>query len=159
MDQLRCYFCGRFLRHPYDSRVIFGGTGPEGLDPHDPDFFCKRCSTKLYKELLVKYKCCYREGDYEKSRAEIKAAKEAGLVWVHGTGFVEKSTGRDICYQYIREVDRNWRYVPYLEYHAKRREENRCKCYRVKNEDGTCKTCSRNEVFCLCRYDSTWGWF
>lgn len=83
----------------------------------------------------------------------MKAAKEAGLTWIHDSGLVEKSSGREVYYSYIREMSRS-SYVPHLEYHQKRREENRCKCYRKKDKDGNCPTCSRTEVMCLCKYDN-----
>lgn len=156
-ERLKCYSCGKFIRYAYDSRVVFGGAGPEGLEPHDPDYYCRKCSTRRYKELLKGYECCKRSGDYEKSDAEVKAAKKAGLTWIGSNGLVDKFTGRDIHYEYIREKDRQWVYIPYLEYHAKRRKENRCKCWRKFDERGNCPTCSRAEVYCLCKYDYNYG--
>lgn len=156
-QQIKCAECGKFIRRPYDSLTPFGCANPEAPEPYDEEFFCKPCSVKRYKTLAVKYKCCYREGDWQKSDAEIRAAKEAGLVWIgNSETLVEKSTGRHIMFQYIREGDRSWGYVPYLEYEENRRKENKCKCFRKKNEDGDCSTCLRAEVFCLCKYDSNW---
>lgn len=152
-EQLKCCECGKFIKRPYDSSTRFGCADPGAPEPYDPDFYCKPCATKLYKTLLTRYKCCYREGDWQKSDAEIQAAEEAGLEWVHDGGLVRKSTGEEVNYRYIRKSDRQF-YVPYSEYHKIRRKENRCKCYRVKDKNGNCPTCSRDEVFCLCKYDS-----
>ena|ERR1035437_6450343 len=153
-NKFKCDHCNKFSR-PYDSLTIFGGTGAEGLEPYDPEEFCRKCSTKLYNELLVKYKCCYRGGDYQKSNAEMKAAKKAKLEWIGNTGsLVEKSLGRYIMNQYIRESDRSWkRYISYQDYEKQRRDENRCKCWRVKKEN-KCPACSREEIFCQCKYET-----
>lgn len=154
-ERIKCGDCGKFIKEPYDSRTTFGCADPSAPEPYDPDFFCKKCSKKRYEKLLVEYKCCKRSGDYNKSDAEIRAAKEAGLVWIHGSSLIEKSSGRNIHYEYIREGDRGWRYIPYLEYHKKLREEDRCKCNRKKDKNGKCPTCSRDEVFCLCKYNTS----
>ena len=154
-EQLKCSDCGKFIRQPFDQRTTFGCANPEAPEPYDPDYFCRKCATKMYKKLLVGYKCCHRDGDWQKSNAEMKAAKEAGLEWVDSSGIVEPFSGREIMYRYIRTADKNWiKYLPYLEYHEKRRKENRCICWRIKNKDGNCPICNRSEVMCLCKYSS-----
>ena len=154
-EQMKCSDCGKFIRRPFDQRILFGCSDPGAPEPYDPDYYCRKCATKMYKRLLERYRCCYRNGDYQKSDAEIRAAKEAGLEWIGGSGVVESFSGREISFRYIRTVDKSWiKYIPWLEYEEKRRKENRCKCWRVKNKDGKCPICLRDEVFCLCRYDS-----
>ena len=101
-DRLRCYSCKKFLRIPYDSRTIFGCADPEAPEPYEPDFFCRKCSNKLHKDLLEGYKCCDRYGDWQKSKAELKAAKEAGLEWVSDL-FVSTLDGRNI---HIQQTDK-----------------------------------------------------
>ena len=158
-DKYRCDLCSKFMSEPYDSRTIFGCADPSAPEPYDPDEFCKKCSEARYKKLLAWYSCCGRDGDYIKSNAEIRAAKDAGLVWVGNSNtLVEKHTGRSIMNRYIRGGT-EWMYVPYLEYQAKRREEKRCKCWRKKDENGNCPTCGRQEVYCLCIYSGYEGRF
>jgi hypothetical protein len=55
-------------------------------------------------------------GEWVKSRAEREAATEAGLEWVHSSGFVDSRTEKDIHYRYIR-TDEKEHYVPYLQWH------------------------------------------
>lgn len=146
----KCDFCGRFMRLPYDSRTVFGCADPGAPEPYDPDDYCKKCAKENFEHLLARYKCCRRDGDWEKSNAEIRAAKEAGLVWITNSGF-NSLTGAYIHQQYLSQWDLKY-FVEYLEYEKKRRDENRCKCWRVKDADGNCPQCSRPEVYCMCRY-------
>lgn len=147
------------MKQPYDGYTIFGCADPGAPEPYDPVELCKKCSNDLYKERLARYKCCGRSGDYQKSNAEIRAAKEAGLVWIgNDKTLVEKATGRHIMNQYIREGT-DWLYIPYLEYEQIRREEKRCKCWRKKDAEGNCPTCTRQEIYCQCKYASYDGIF
>ena len=157
--RVRCDICLKYCR-PFDSRTVFGCADPENPEPYDPEHFCRKCSTKRYKDLLRRYQCCYRSGDWQKSDAEVRAAKESGLVWIGGSStLTDTYSGRHISHEYLRQSDleikgQYARYMPYLEYQAKRRDEKRCKCWRKKNEQGNCPTCTRDEVFCLCCYQS-----
>ena len=116
--QPRCSECGLFVGYDADNYTPFGGTGFEGLDPHDPEYLCNKHSKAEYKRLLKAYRGSYRGGDYLKSKAEIRAAREAGLEWVHSTGFVDLRTERDVSYCYILASDKKF-YEPYLDWHAK----------------------------------------
>jgi len=151
-DQIRCYSCGKFLRIPYDSRTIFGCSDQEAPEPYEPDFFCKKCSNKFYKELLKGYECCDRYGDWQKSKSELRAAKEAGLEWV-SSPLVSTLDGRNIHNEYIAPYMKR-HVMPYGEYLDKRRKENRCICWRLKNKDGNCERCNHHELHCLCKYDN-----
>lgn len=54
-EQLKCSDCGKFIRQPFDQRTTFGCADPEAPEPYDPDYFCRKCATKMYKRLLVGY--------------------------------------------------------------------------------------------------------
>lgn len=54
-----------------------------------------------------------------KSNAEVTAAKEAGLEWVHDRGFVDSRDGKDVHYRYIATSEKQF-YVPHLEWHARK---------------------------------------
>lgn len=153
MERLKCCDCGRFISRPFDQSTSFGCADPEAPEPYDPDLYCRTCAKKLYKSLLKRYSCCYRSGDWQKSNAEIRAAKEAGLEWIDSSGIVITYSGRDIMYSYVTKWEKRDS-LPYLEYHAKRRAEKRCKCWRKLNIEGNCGRCNYAEVFCLCKYDS-----
>jgi len=153
-EQLRCSDCGKFIKFPFDQKTTFGCSSYDPPEPCDPDYFCQKCAKKMYKWLLEKYKCCYREGDWEKSNAEMRAAKEAGLEWIGSSGIVNPFNGEEIRFKYIRIADKNLiKYIPWSEYEEKRRKDNKCVCNRVKNKYGNCPICNRKEVFCLCKFN------
>ena len=110
-----CDRCGLFCR-PVDSFAPFGGRGPEGLDPPEDEHLCAKCSLIVQDEWARRFAAGHVSGDWHKSRAEQKAAKEAGLEWVHDSGFVDERTGKDVHYRYIRTAEKA-HYVPYLEWH------------------------------------------
>ena len=80
-----CDECGLFCR-PVDDYTFFGSQGEEGLDPLDPNHICKKCFPKVKKEWIERFKEGSRNGDWQKSRAEIEAAKECKLVWISSGG-------------------------------------------------------------------------
>ena len=84
-NTITCDECGLFCR-PYDSYTPFGCQGPECLEPLDPLHICKKCFPKVKKRWIEEFKNGYRDGDWEKSRAEMEAAKECGLKWVYSGG-------------------------------------------------------------------------
>lgn len=157
MERLRCSDCQKFIRYSYDSRTTFGCADPEAPEPYDPDSFCRKCSNKMYKRLLKGYLCCQRSGDWQKSDAEMKAAKEAGLEWIGSSSLIDTYSGNDIMNRYIRTSEKyKDRYIPYLEYHAKRREAKLCKCL-FELKDDKCSRCGHSEVMCLCKYSRSYG--
>lgn len=48
----RCDHCKRFCKVA-DSLTVWGGTGYEGLDPHDPEMLCQTCADKLEASLRL----------------------------------------------------------------------------------------------------------
>jgi len=117
-----CDHCGKFCIVA-DEQQSFGGTGPEGLDPYDPEIYCKDCAKWLYEDWNRHFSNGGRSGDYGKSRAESKAAKEHGLIWLHSSGCVDLRTERDVMYQYILESERE-HYAPYLDWHKEHPRHN-----------------------------------
>jgi hypothetical protein len=111
-----CDECGHFCSpKDFDVWAPFGGTGPDGLDPPEDSHICARCWPEVKARWAAAFARGSVRGDWVKSRAEREAAAEAGLEWVHSTGFVDARTGRDIHYRYIR-TDEKEHYVPYLEW-------------------------------------------
>ncbi len=151
-DKFTCDDCGRFIRKPYDSSTPFGCANPESPEPYDPEHFCKKCAKKLYESFLKSYSCCGRSGDWQKSDAEIRAAKECNLVWMGESGFDIRS-GRYIYQQYMSQWELK-NFMGYGEYEKKRRDEGRCRCWRKKNAEGNCERCNHGELHCLCWYDN-----
>lgn len=99
--RIRCDDCGLFCV-PFDSETPFGCADPEYPEPYDPYHYCESCSEKLYRKYLEGFRKGKRSGNYEKSNAEMRAAKDCGLVWLHssGVGTYGTETNRS-PYQYI----------------------------------------------------------
>ena len=76
-----CDICGKFCR-PFDSLTPFGCQGEGCLEPLDSKHICKKCFPKAKKEWIKRFKKGDRNGDWEKSRAEMEATKECSLKWV-----------------------------------------------------------------------------
>ena len=86
---VECGYCEReinLLKEDCDSYTPYGGTGPEGLEPHEPIPLCNHCYKQRKKEWIKKFKDGYRYGEYGKSEAERQAAFECYLVWCSGIG-------------------------------------------------------------------------
>lgn len=109
-----CDHCGHFCR-PVDSHAPFGGTGPEGLDPPEDEHVCAKCWPALKEGWVRRFAAGHLGGEWHKSDAEVEAAREAGLEWVHQNGLVDTRTNRDVLYRYIRTVERDY-YAPWLEW-------------------------------------------
>lgn len=116
---IKCGYCGRFCI-PTDSETPFGCADPEDPEPYDPTFFCDRCTTRLETSWEEAFARGSRSGDWMKSDAEMKAAKMAGLEWVHENGLVDTRTGNEVYYRYIVTAEKHF-YVPFLEYQKARR--------------------------------------
>lgn len=112
-----CDLCGHFCK-PVDSFAPFGGRGPEGLDPPEDEHVCAKCWPDFKAKWVRRFSDGHLlyGGDWHKSRAEVESATEAGLEWVHSSGFVDARTGRDVLYGYIRTAEKD-HYVPYLEWY------------------------------------------
>lgn len=96
----QCSGCGKFCI-PWDEDTPFGCNDPENPEPLDPYFYCNKCSVVLLERWRDKFKQGYRGGDWQKSNAEIIAAKENCLMWVHDSGRIDPTTGKLVYYQYI----------------------------------------------------------
>lgn len=97
-DRFICDLCGKFSRK-FDDYTPFGCADPGNPEPYDPTEFCESCHQKEYQKWLVIFKGggLYR-GDWQKSDAERKAAKELGLVWIHSEGIGEGKDRKHYCY-------------------------------------------------------------
>jgi hypothetical protein len=104
-----CDNCGKFCT-PYDSKTPFGctydmGGCPEPLDPID---YCKKCSLKEYKKQLEYFKNGGRNGDWYKSKAEIKASEKYNLIWITTFGKYGTPEYKHNCYitkeEYEKEI-------------------------------------------------------
>lgn len=102
MRDHQCHHCGIFSKYEeMDSYTRFGCSSYNPPEPHDPVFICKKCSHKLKEDFADSFKKgYYRTGDWQKSKAEIEAAKEAGLVWIHNNESLEWE-GRSLAFEYI----------------------------------------------------------
>jgi len=100
MKTHQCHECGKFAKYKdLDSYIPFGCYDPSNPEPYDPVMLCGKCSDILYNEYKRKFNDGYRGGDWRKSSAEMKAAKECGLMWVHSSGVIVD--GRRVAYSYI----------------------------------------------------------
>lgn len=81
-----CSICGKKAQVA-DCYTPFGcnytGYGPE---PLDEEYVCVNCWDKFYKEWIESLQQEHTRGDWQKSRAEICAAKVLNLVWVGSGG-------------------------------------------------------------------------
>lgn len=78
-NSIICDMCGLFCR-PVDSYTPYGCSNYDAPEPLDEEHICKKCEIKLKKQWLVSLKHG-RYGDWQKSKAEIWAAKKLGLIW------------------------------------------------------------------------------
>jgi hypothetical protein len=100
--------CGRFCR-PADEQRHFGCADPTDPEPYDPEFYCEACAVKLKDEWAREFSKGHIYGCWEKSRAEIEAAKEAGLVWVGNSPTLRDDDGRTVMNRYVTQEEAvNW---------------------------------------------------
>ena len=123
--QPMCAECGLFVSYDADNYTPFGSQGYDGLEPLDPEYLCAEHSEAEYEKLLKSYKDGYRSGNWNKSRAETRAAKKAGLEWVHSSGYVDLRTEQDIHYGYIKKSEKRF-YEPYLDWHKEHPRHDFC---------------------------------
>lgn len=102
MKDNQCQWCGRFCKYEeMDSYTPYGCASYDPPEPHDPTYICKKCSQSLKEDWIEKFKngrLSY--GDWQKSQAEIEAAKECDLVWVGNTSKI-KWKGRELFCEYV----------------------------------------------------------
>lgn len=99
---IRCDNCYKFCV-PYDQETPFGCSNYDPpfrsyriIEPYDPYDYCNKCADELYSKWLDYFQQGGRNGYWQKSKAEIKAAEESGLVWVHN---MPRHTGKIYCYE------------------------------------------------------------
>ena len=98
-EKFICDHCQRFAT-PYDSYTPFGCSNPADPEPYDPTEICELCSTKLEISFSNKFKNGSRSGDWCKSKAEVKSAKEYGLIWVNHI-YTDNPQRTEILYSYV----------------------------------------------------------
>jgi hypothetical protein len=104
MKPNQCHHCGKFAKYEeMDSYTPFGCSNPASPEPYDPTFLCGKCSNALYDHCMKIFADGSRYGDWQKSNAERRAAKDSGLVWVHSHGV--KIDGRYVAYYYVKESE------------------------------------------------------
>ena len=138
INKIICNECGK-IRYPFDSWTSFGCQGTECMEPLDPLSICKECFPKVKKRWIKRFKAGYRTGNWQKSKAEIQAAKECKLAWVGsgGIGVIGSKQWADSS-QYIpvKEFKRLSK-MPYYGY---------CRVCGAKNVGGCCsdKDCEKS---------------
>ena len=113
-----CDSCGLFCR-PYDEETPFGCRNPENPEPYDPYHYCKKCYPKQYRGWVKKFRAGVRYGHWQKSRAEVQAAKKCGLVWVHGLmgDCLSGNRERYATYEYV--TTEKYAHIKALDYEEK----------------------------------------
>ena len=137
-----CDGCGKFCR-PYDSEVPFGchyAMDGEIIGPLDPYDYCKLCARKLYHDWKANLKRSHHNGYWQKSRAECRAAKVLGLVWVGSNGLGTLGSENWVsAYQYVpKEQYERLKSLPYWGW---------CKECGAERKGGYCSIPSCNQSF------------
>lgn len=102
MKANQCMECGKFSKYEdMDSYIPFGCPNPASPEPYDPTQLCGNCSEKLYEEFKQKFKVGIFHGHWQKSDAEIKAARECKLKWIHSNSI--EIDGKRILYQWVKK--------------------------------------------------------
>lgn len=103
----QCEHCGVFFKYSeMDSYIPFGCADPESPEPFDPTNLCKRCSVKLYDEYMKAFANGRYRGDWGKSNAEQRAARDSGLVWIGNNERIEWR-GKRMFNEYMPEIEYN----------------------------------------------------
>jgi hypothetical protein len=76
-----CDECGLFCK-PYDEYTNFGCSS----EPLEPNHICRKCYPKVRQGWIKTFRDGGRNGDWQKSNAEIEAAKICKLKWVGSNG-------------------------------------------------------------------------
>lgn len=101
MKANQCGHCYKFCTYEeMDSYTPFGCANPCDPEPYDPTYICAKCSDELYHDFVKKFEQGNRDGDWQKSNAERRAAKKMNLIWIHNSERL-KLNGRDLLYEYI----------------------------------------------------------
>ena len=81
-----CNECGRFCGCGSTKYIPYGYKDYESLESLDPMHICKKCIPKVKEKWIKKFKDGCRHGDWQKSEAEIEAAKMCGLSYIYSNG-------------------------------------------------------------------------
>ena len=98
--------CGKFCGQNADSYTPFGCSSYDPPEPYDEIMLCPSCSKKMKSKFLKHFASGGHTSDWQKSRAEVEAAKESGLVWVHGFKPITIN-GKSVSYQYVTSEEFN----------------------------------------------------
>jgi hypothetical protein len=100
MKPHQCEWCGKYAKYEdLDSYTPFGCVNWEAPEPYDPTMLCSKCSCRLYEQYKERFKNGHYGGDWQKSDAELKAARECDLVWVHDHSVTVN--GKRFIYQWM----------------------------------------------------------
>jgi hypothetical protein len=136
----RCAYCWVFVSYDADSYTPYGCSSYDPPEPYDPEYLCLKHSEEVYQSFLKSFRAGSRSGDWQKSRAEMRAAKKCGLAWV-GTNGVGMLGSKDwaSAHRYItqEEYDRLAK-LPYWGY---------CKACGAERKNGYCSIESCTESF------------
>ena len=140
--QPRCTVCNVFVPYDADSYIPYGCADPEAPEPYDPEYYCAKHAEETYKDFVKDFTAGKRSGEWTKSQAEMRAAKECGLAWVGsgGVGILSDKNGNwQDPHKYIdqKEYDR-LKALPYWGY---------CKNCGAENKSGSCsKSCTKTTL-------------
>lgn len=82
-NSIKCDECNKICsQRGVDEYTPFGCSSYDPLEPLEPSHICKKCFSKVKKRWIEGFKNGSRDGDWQKSRAEIEAAKECELEYV-----------------------------------------------------------------------------
>jgi len=102
---IKCDHCGKFCK-PYDSYTPFGCRCYDPPEPYDPTVICKKCYENLKADWLKRFKKGELQyGNWQKSKAEMEAAKECGLIWIHSNGIGKYGTKEYKIYCYVTQEE------------------------------------------------------
>ncbi len=138
-NSIICDECGLFCKY-YDEYTPFGCSSYDPPEPLEPSHICKKCFPAVKEEWKKNFENGSKYGHWQKSRAEQKAAKECGLVWIHSSGVGMLGT-EDFAdpYQYIpKEEYERLSKLPYYGY---------CKMCNSERKNGYCSNKACNESF------------
>jgi len=118
--QPRCAVCNKFVSYDADSYIPYGCADPENPEPYDPSYLCSEHAEEEYKDYVRDFTNGKRSGEWTKSQAEMRAARECGLAWIgsNGVGILGDKNGNwKDAHQYIdqKEFDR-LKALPYWGY-------------------------------------------
>jgi len=88
-----------------DCYIPYGCANPDYPEPLEPTMLCMKCSENLKATFLKRFNDGKHlgYGHWQKSNAEIEAAKEAGFIWI-GNNSKLQLNGRRLFNEYIPKL-------------------------------------------------------